>query len=54
MTVPDMPEWVLHARKFIATGRQEFLAAALTACSDPAIHQFLSRPDVGDAPASAG
>jgi len=38
----QMPQWVLAARKFIATGRQEFLRQAIDACEDPDIQAFLS------------
>jgi len=36
-----MPEWVLHARKFVATDKQEFLGEAARVCGDPAIREFL-------------
>ena len=37
-----MPGWVLAARRFIATGRQEFLARAIGSCADVSVREFLS------------
>ena len=37
----EMPAWVIEARRFIATGRQEFLARAIDACGDASVGEFL-------------
>ena len=37
----EMPEWVLQARGFIATGKHEFLTQAANACPDASVRQFL-------------
>ena len=41
-----MPEWVIHARKFIALDKEEFLEQAIATCEDPEIREFLQLPEI--------
>ena len=43
------PDWTLSARSFVATGQVTHLDEAIRLCSDPAVREFLRRPDVREA-----
>lgn len=50
----NLAEWVSHARRFVATGRSEFLAQAIRVCQDEDLRRYLSTREVAEGYGSLG